>query len=186
MARIANLSGTEATNLMTQAVRGFNMEMTEANRVSDVFSNLAAKTQADTEEIAVALSKTASIAYSAGASFENTSAFLTQIIETTREAPETQGTALKTVIQRFQELKKPMSEIGEVEGELVDANAIETALRTAGVALRDANEEFRNFDDVILELAGKWDSLDLMTQRYIQTTQAGSRLRNANRLQLTA
>ena len=96
MARIANLSGTEATNLMTQAVRGFNMEMTDANRVSDVFSNLAAKTQADTEEIAVALSKTASIAYSAGASFENTSAFLTQIIETTREAPETQGTAPRT------------------------------------------------------------------------------------------
>lgn len=80
MARIANLSGADATNLMTAQLRGFNMEMSEANRVSDVFSNLAAKTQADTEEIAVALSKTASIANSAGASFENTSAFLTQIV----------------------------------------------------------------------------------------------------------
>lgn len=68
-----------------------------------------------------------------------------------------------------------MSEIGEVEGEVVDANAIETALKTAGVALRDANGEFRNFDDVILELSSKWESLDVMTQRYIQTTQAGSR-----------
>lgn len=186
MARIANLSGADATNLMTAQLRGFNMEMSEANRVSDVFSNLAAKTQADTEEIAVALSKTASIANSAGASFENTSAFLTQIVETTREAPETAGTALKTIIARFQELKKPMSEIGEVEGEVVDANAIETALKTARVALRDVNGEFRNFDDVILELSSKWESLDVMTQRYIQTTQAGSRLRNANRLQLTA
>lgn len=186
MARIANLSGADATNLMTAQLRGFNMEMSEANRVSDVFSNLAAKTQADTEEIAVALSKTASIANSAGASFENTSAFLTQIVETTREAPETAGTALKTIIARFQELKKPMSEIGEVEGEVVDANAIETALKTAKVALRDANGEFRNFDDVILELSSKWKSLDVMTQRYVQTTQAGSRLRNANRLQLTA
>lgn len=175
MARIANLSGADATNLMTAQLRGFNMEMSEANRVSDVFSNLAAKTQADTEEIAVALSKTASIANSAGASFENTSAFLTQIVETTREAPETAGTALKTIIARFQELKKPMSEIGEVEGEVVDANAIETALKTAGVALRDVNGEFRNFDDVILELSSKWESLDVMTQRYIQTTQAGSR-----------
>ena len=175
MARIANLSGADATNLMTAQLRGFNMEMSEANRVSDVFSNLAAKTQADTEEIAIALSKTASIANSAGASFENTSAFLTQIVETTREAPETAGTALKTIIARFQELKKPMSEIGEVEGEVVDANAIETALKTAGVALRNANGEFRNFDDVILELSSKWESLDVMTQRYIQTTQAGSR-----------
>lgn len=43
MARIANLSGADATNLMTAQLRGFNMEMSEANRVSDVFSNLAAK-----------------------------------------------------------------------------------------------------------------------------------------------
>lgn len=175
MARIANLDGAEATNLMTSALRGFNMEMTEANRVNDVYSELAAKSAADTEEIATAMSKTASIANNAGASFENTAAFLTQIIETTREAPETAGTALKTVIARFQELKKPMSEIGEVDGEMVDANKIETALKEAGVALRDVNGEFRNFDDVILELASKWDSLDKMTQRYIATQAAGSR-----------
>jgi hypothetical protein len=82
---------------------------------------------------------------------------------------------MKTIIARFQELKKPMDEIGEVEGEIVDANKIETALRSAGVALRDASGQFRNFDEVILELANKWDTLDLMTQRYIATQAAGSR-----------
>lgn len=175
MARIANIDGAKATELMTAAIRGFNLEMSESSRVNDVFSELAAKTAADTQQIAVALSKTASIANSAGASLENTSAFLAQIIETTQEAPETAGTALKTIIARFQELKKPMSEIGEVDGEVVDANKIESALREAGVALRDTNGEFRNFDDVILELAGRWDSLDVMTQRYIATMAAGSR-----------
>ena len=175
MARIANLDGAEATNLMTAALRGFNMEMQQANEVNDVYSELAAITAADTQEIAVAMSKTASIANNAGSSFENMSAFLAQIIETTREAPETAGTAMKTIIARFQELKKPMDEIGEVDGEIVDANKIETALREAGVALRDVNGEFRNFDDVILELASKWDTLDIMTQRYIATQAAGSR-----------
>lgn len=175
MARIANLDGAEATNLMTAALRGFNMEMQQANEVNDVYSELAAITAADTQEIAVAMSKTASIANNAGSSFENMSAFLAQIIETTREAPETAGTAMKTIIARFQELKKPMDEIGEVDGEIVDANKIETALREAGVALRDVNGEFRNFDDVILELASKWNTLDIMTQRYIATQAAGSR-----------
>lgn len=175
MARIANLDGAEATNLMTAALRGFNMEMQQANEVNDVYSELAAITAADTQEIAVAMSKTASIANNAGSSFENMSAFLAQIIETTREAPETAGTAMKTIIARFQELKKPMDEIGEVDGEIVDANKIETALREAGVALRDVNGEFRNFDEVILELASKWDTLDIMTQRYIATQAAGSR-----------
>ena len=175
MARIANIDGARATDLMTAAIRGFRMEMEQANEVNDVYSNLAAKSAADTEQIAVAMSKTASIANNAGASFANMSAFLTQIIETTQEGAETAGTAMKTVIARFQELKKPLSEIGEVEGEMVDANNLEKALRQAGIALRDTNGEFRDFDDVIIELSAKWDNIDMMTQRYIATMAAGSR-----------
>lgn len=175
MGRIANLDGAEATNLMTAALRGFNMEMNETIRVNDVYSNLAAKTASDTEEIAIAMSKTASIAHSAGASFENTAAFLAQIIETTREAPETAGTALKTIIARFQELKKAVGDTVEVDGEVVSVNKVEKALQSAGVALRNSKGEFRKFDDVILDLSKKWDSLDIMTQRYIATISAGSR-----------
>ena len=177
MARIAGMDYAEATDSMTAALRGFNMEVNEisAQKVNDVYSKLAAITASDTQEISTAMSKTASIAASANMEFETTAAFLSQIIETTREAPETAGTALKTVIARFQELKKQPSEIGEVEGEIVDANKIETALRTIDVALRDTNGQFRALDDVFLDIAAKWDDLDTNTQRYIATMAAGSR-----------
>jgi TP901 family phage tail tape measure protein len=177
MARVAGLSAEDATNKMTAALRGFNMELNEtsAQRVADVYSELAAITASDVKEISSAMTKTASIAASAGMEFETTAAFLSQIIETTRESAETAGTAMKTVIARFQELKKNPSEIGEVEGEIVDANAIETALRSVGVSLRDANGQFRELDDVFLELSSKWDGLDKNTQRYIATIAAGSR-----------
>lgn len=96
MARIAGLDAAEATNRMTSALRGFNMEINESNaqRVADVYSELAAITAADTEEISRAMGKTASLASSAGMEFETTAAFLSQIIETTRESAETAGTAL--------------------------------------------------------------------------------------------
>ena len=177
MAKIAGLDAADATDKMTAALRGFNMELNEtsAQRVSDVYSELAAITAADTKEIANAMTKTASIASSAGMEFETTAAFLSQIIETTRESAETAGTAMKTVIARFQELKKSPDEIGEIDGEIVDANAIETALRSVGVSLRDANGQFRDLDDVFLELSSKWDTLDKNTQRYIATIAAGSR-----------
>lgn len=177
MARIAGLSAEDATNKMTAALRGFNMELNEtsAQRVADVYSELAAITASDVKEISSAMTKTASIASSAGMEFETTAAFLSQIIETTRESAETAGTAMKTVIARFQELKKDPAEIGEVDGEIVDANKIETALRSVGVALRDSNGQFRELDEVFLELSSKWDSLDTNTQRYIATIAAGSR-----------
>lgn len=177
MARIAGIDAADATDKMTAALRGFNMELNEtsAQRVSDVYSELAAITAADTKEIANAMTKTASIASNAGMEFETTAAFLSQIIETTRESAETAGTAMKTVIARFQELKKDPLEIGGVDGEIVDANKIETALRSVGVALRDSSGQFRDLDDVFLELASKWESLDTNTQRYIATIAAGSR-----------
>lgn len=177
MARIANLDYATATDYMTAALRGFNMELNEASatRVNDVYSKLAAVTASDTREISIAMTKTASIANNANMDLETTAALLSQIIETTREAPETAGTAMKTIIARFQELKKAPDEIGEVDGEVVDANKIEGALRTIGVALRDTEGQFRNLDDVFLEIASKWDSLDTNTQRYIATMAAGSR-----------
>jgi TP901 family phage tail tape measure protein len=177
MARIAGMDYVEATNMMTAALRGFNMEINEtsAQKVNDVYSELAKITASDTQEISTAMTKTASIAHNANMEFETTAAFLSQIIETTRESAETAGTAMKTIVARFTELKKNPNELVEVDGEQVDANKIETALRSVGVALRDSNGEFRKLDDVFLDLAKRWDSLTVNQQRYVATMAAGSR-----------
>lgn len=174
MARVGNIDYAKSTDYMTAAIRGFKLEMKDATRINDVFSKLAAITAADTIEIAEALTRTASIANSAGMKLETTSAFLAQMIEITRESPENLGTALKTIIARFQEMKTAPGDI-EVDGEIVNVNKVEAALRTARVALRDANGQFRDLDDVFIELSSKWPWLDKNTQRYIATIAAGSR-----------
>lgn len=181
MARIANMQAEEATKAMTAALRGFNMEVNEVNaqKVNDVYSELAAITAADTSQIAEAMSKTASIASSANMEFETTAALLAQIIETTQEAPQTAGTALKTIIARFTEIKTLLTE-GQLtgtdaEGEVIEINKIDTALKTVGISLADFLNGTKGIDDIFLELASKWDTLDLATQRYIATTAAGSR-----------
>lgn len=181
MARIANMDAAQATEAMTAALRGFNMEINEmsATRVNDVYSELAAITAADTSQIATAMSKTASIAKSANMEFETTAALLAQIIETTQEAPETAGTAMKTIIARFTEVKQLFSQgmlTGEdSEGEEININKIDAALKTVGISLKDFLTGVKGIDDIFLELASKWDTLDLATQRYIATAAAGSR-----------
>lgn len=181
MARIANIEAADATNLMTAALRGFNMELNEtsAQKVNDIYSELAAITAADTQEIGVAMSKTASIASSANMELETTAALLSQIIETTREAPETAGTAMKTIIARFSEVKELISQgqlTGEdTEGEIIDVNKIQGALRSVGISMKEFFAGTEGLDDVLLKLASKWDTLDFTTQRYIATTAAGSR-----------
>ena len=181
MAKIANMEATEATQAMTAALRGFNMEINgiNASRINDVYSKLAAVTAADTSQIATAMSKTASIASAANMEFETTAAFLAQIIETTQEAPETAGTALKTIIARFSEVKK-LAQAGEAtgadeEGEEIDVNKISEALRMIGISMDDFFAGTEGLDSVFLKLSEKWDTLDVTTQRYIATVAAGSR-----------
>ena len=181
MARIAGMDAAKATKAMTAALRGFNMELNEtsATQVNDVYSKLAAVTAADTNQIATAMSKTASIAASANMEFETTAALLAQIIETTQEAPETAGTAMKTIIARFSEVKSLQNK-GEktgkdAEGEDIDVNKIQTALRSVGISMNDFFAGTEGLDSVLMELAEKWDTLDFTTQRYIATTAAGSR-----------
>ena len=80
MARISGLDYATATDYMTNALRSFKMEMSDASRIVDVYSAIAAKSATDTAELATAMSKTASSAESVGSSFENTTAMMAVMI----------------------------------------------------------------------------------------------------------
>ena len=110
------------------------------------------------------MSKTASSAASVGMSFENTTAMMATMIEATRESATNIGSAMKSIISRMAEMKQGLTQ--DENGEFLDASKVETALKTVGVALRDSQGQFRDLDQVILELGAKWSTLDSATKRY--------------------
>lgn len=173
MARIAGMDYADAADAMTVAIRAFKMEMSDAQIITDVYSKVAAVTASDSEELAIAMSKTASSAESVGSSFENTTAMLAVMIETTRESAQNLGSALKSIISRYGEMKVGLTV--DSEGEEIDYNKVDTALKSIGISLKDAQGQFRDFDDVIFELSDAWNGLDKNTQRYIATIMAGNR-----------
>lgn len=181
MAAVAGMDASDATDAMTSALRGFNMELNEtsAQKVNNVYSELAAISAADTQEISTAMSKVASLAHNVNMEFETTASFLTQGIEATREAPETIGTALKTIIARFAEVKslytKGQLSGTDEEGEVIDVNKVQTALRSAGISMNAFLKGEEGLDQVLLRLSSRWDDLDVLTQRYIATMASGSR-----------
>lgn len=98
---------------------------------------------------------------------------------------ENLGTALKSIIARFQELKENVAGTEESAFDDLDYNNVDKALKSVGISIKDSSGQFRDLDEVFLELSGKFQSLDRNTQRYISTIAAGSRL-SANRLPLVA
>lgn len=82
---------------------------------------------------------------------------------------------MKTIIARFTELKENVAGTEDSEFDDLDYNKVDIALKSVGISLKDASGQFRDLDDVFLELSSKWSTLDRNTQRYIATIAAGSR-----------
>lgn len=170
-AKIAGISAAESIQYMTSAINGFNLAATDATRVSDVFANIAAISATDYEQLAIALSKVSAQANLAGMSMEYTTALLAKGIETTQEAPESIGTALKTIIARMREL----TDYGKTLEDGASVNKVENALAAAGIELRNVNGEFRDLEEIFSELGPKWDHLNTMQQQAIAQAVAGTR-----------
>ena len=175
MARISGLQYADATDYMTNALRSFKMQMSDAERIVNVYSAIAASSATSSKELAEAMSKTASSAQAVGSSFENTTAMMAVMIEATRQAPENIGSALKSIISRYGQLKTNPATLVDAEGEALSLNKVDTALQSVGISIHNAQGQFRDFDEVIMELAASWDTIDVNTQRYIATIMAGNR-----------
>ena len=170
-AKVARVSVGDSVNYLTTALNGFRLSAEDAMKVSDKFAAVAASSATDYDELAIALSKVASQANLAGMSIDYTTALLTKGLETTREAPETMGTALKTIIARMREL----GDYGETLEDGIALNNVESQLQYVGIELRDQQGELRSTEDVLDELGKKWDTLNKNQQAAIAKALAGTR-----------
>ena len=170
-AKVAGISASDSVNYLTTALNGFQLSAQDALLVSDKFASIAANAATSYDEIATALSKVASQANLAGMSIDYTTALLAKGLETTREAPETMGTALKTIIARMREI----GDYGETLGGDTDVNNVESQLAYVGIALRDANGELRSTEVVLDELGKKWTELNSNQQAAVAKALAGTR-----------
>lgn len=170
-AKVAGIDATDAADKLTAAVNGYCLAAEDAALVADKFNKVAAASAADINELSTAFSKAAAQANQAGVGMDNYLAYIATMVEATREAPENIGTSLKTIMSRMQQVK----EAGTTEDGETDVNQVETALKSVGVALRDANGELRDLEEVFADLGPKWQTLDRNTQAYLGTIIAGTR-----------
>ena len=175
LSKISGLDYATTTDYMMTATRGFHMEVSEASKVVDVYSALAANTAVSQQELAEAMTRTASSMESVGTTFEEASAMIATMVATTRESANNIGSAMKSIASRYGELTKDPAKLMDAEGEAMSFNRVDTALKSVGISLQTTDHQFRSFTDVILELSEVWDTLDSVQQRYIATQFAGNR-----------
>ena len=160
LSKISGLDYATTTDYMMTAMRGFKLEMEDASRVVDVYSNLAANTAVSQQELAEAMTRTASSMESVGATFEETSAMIATMVAVTRESANNIGSAMKSIASRYGELTKDPTKLVDADGEAMAFNKVDAALKSVGISMKTTDGQFRDFTEVIVELAEKWSTLD--------------------------
>ncbi|MBO5423885.1 MAG: phage tail tape measure protein [Lachnospiraceae bacterium] len=174
---ITGESTAQTAELLTAAMNGYNLAATEAMNITDKFAAVGAATGADFYELATGMSRVASMANTVGIGFDSLNAQIATISSVTREAPETIGTALKTIYARMSQMK--------IEGSVTDEDGITyttgkaaAALEAVGISILEVNGEMREMEDVVTEVGNKWDGLTQIQKVAVAEALAGKQQLN--------
>lgn len=170
MANVARQSAEVVSDQMTAVWNNFYDGSKSLEHYADVMTALGAATASSTDEIAGGLEKFAAIGNTIGLSFEYAASALATITSNTRQSEEVVGTALKTVFARIQGLT-----LGETLEDGTNLNKYSEALKKVGISIYDSAGELKNMDNILDEMATKWDKLSSAQQAALAQTVAGIR-----------
>lgn len=144
-----------------------------AMHIVDVLSTLDNESATSFQEIATALTRTASSAQMAGVDFDTLSQYIAVVSATSRKSAESIGESFKTIFARFQDIKqnKKVDELGE------EISNVEGSFKKIGINIRKDKTHFKDFSDVLTELKSKWSSLNDLEKTDIAKSLAGTRQR---------
>lgn len=171
LSKIGDLSSEDATKTITAAMKSYNLDESEVMNFIDQISAIDMASATDVGGLATAFNEVAANAKQAGVSTQELLSYAAAIGETTQEGMASVGTSLNAIFSRMGNIK--LSRLKDYEtGE--DLSNVETVLRGVGIQLRDTQDEFRDFDEVLDETAGRWDSFSGVQQRAVAQAFAGT------------
>ena len=175
LAKLGMISTTEATKDLTSAIKGFKLSTEDAMSVVDKLTKIDQVAAISAGNLAEGLARVSTTAQQAGLSLDETAAMVTTITEVTQRDASTAGEALRTLISRYSNVKAGVfTSMGEEAEETSgNINDIEKVLGKLGIRIRTSGTEMRSIEDVLDELAGKWNTLDDVSRNAVASAFAG-------------
>lgn len=170
-ANVTGQSTSAVSEQLTAIWNGYKVSAEEAEIYVDKLAAVAAATASDLEELSTGMSKVASAANIMGVDVDQLNAMLATTISVTRQAPETVGTAFKTIFARISDIEAGIDEdvtLGEYTQQMANL----------GINVLDSNNQLRDQGEVIEEIGNKWDSLTREQQVALSQVMAGTRQYN--------
>ena len=154
LSNVSEQNSATTADQITAYRNAFGLSIDEMSQSLDKLANVANNTASNVGELMTAAQRSASVASAVGASEDTFLASVATIQSVTRQSAEEIGNGMKTIMQRFADIKTSgKTDDGIAEGEYAQA------LDSIGVKVRDAQGEFRGFDAILHDLQDTWKGL---------------------------
>lgn len=182
LSKIGMIDSADATEYLTSSLNGFKLSADSALAVISKLNAVDMNAAASAGGIAESMSKTASSAQQAGVSIDQLIGMIATLTDVSQASPENVGTAMKSIISRYTQVKANKF-VDYESGD--DLSNVEKVLAKVGVKIRDGVTDFRDLGDVLDELADKWNTLNDVEQNSISYNLFGSYQSNFGRILLS-
>ncbi len=171
LSKVGFMDSATSAQMLTSAINGYKISAEDAMSVVDKMSAIDVAAATSTEDLAIAMSETASGAKIAGVSMDELLSYIAAIDDVTQAGGDVIGNSLKTIFARINNVK--LGSLTDEDGS--DISNVETVLKQYGITLRETNGVARDTGYVLDELSTKWSSLTNLEKSEIATQFAGVR-----------
>lgn len=185
LSNISGMGGTDTVNTLQAIMEQFKLvekaggDVEAATyRVADGITSISKSLKMDfadgIAEIADGIKVSGAVVEMAGIDMETYAAMVSAVIEQTRMAGKTVGTAFRTITSRILNVKD-----GDITAEDFEAiSTLEKKFEKIGVKVRKSNDEFRDLQDILKDLAREWQTMSDVEQSEIAELAAGKNQAN--------
>lgn len=170
-ANVTQQDTAEVSEQLTAVWNGYKVSAEEAELYVDKLAAVAASTASDLEELSTGMSRVASAAALMGVDVDQLNAQLSTIISVTRQAPESVGTALRSIYARMSDIEAGLDEETTLGSYTEEMNKY-------GINVLNAKNELRDMGEVIEEVGNKWANMSREQQVALSQAMAGTRQYN--------
>ena len=190
---VTGMAAEEVTNSVQSIMNQYKMAQDSTDAIAnsmqhlgDVMVGVAYSLQKEEslamKDIISGVETAGAVIESAGGSFEWLSAVVGTLSEQMNATGDETGNAMKMIAARTLQSKEAIEELAAAGEDMSDmdikASNAEKALAEVGVSVRNSTGDFKDLEDILGEVAKKWDTLNGTQKQMISEQLAGNNRRN--------
>lgn len=165
------IESSEAASYLISSLKGYKVEAEDSINIIDKLTAVDLEAAVSAGELAEAMSRVANIASSSGTSMDRLIGYMATAGEVTQDSMSVIGNSFKSMYSRMNNIKIGRFIDDETGESLSDTEAV---LNKLGIKLRDTQNTYRDFDDVLDDVGNNWKNFTQVEQNAISVAIAGT------------